>query len=129
MKAQGTKQCGLFWIVGEDRATIAVASERLHRKKAGCRVAGQGADTTTLVTGAKCLRRISHNSHAVASRNLIDAVVIRRVAEQINGNNHARHETEALSFGDARLEAGRVRSEEQTSELQSLIRNSYAVFC
>src|SRR3546814_6080407 len=31
--------------------------------------------------------------------------------------------------GTARNESGRERSEENTSELQSLMRNSYAVFC
>src|SRR3546814_3623259 len=52
-----------------------------------------------------------------------------------------RHETatvlvllDHVAFGDGDLELGRladldVRSEEHTSELQSLMRNSYAVFC
>src|SRR3546814_5516487 len=39
-------------------------------------------------------------------------------------------EDDAVFFGVAdRLGADRLRSEEHTSELQSLMRNSYAVFC
>src|SRR3546814_7560093 len=35
----------------------------------------------------------------------------------------------ALTFADGRFHGGSVRSEEHTSELQSLMRISYAVFC
>src|SRR3546814_4700640 len=44
----------------------------------------------------------------------------------------ARHETDVLAVGlcrDAKTETIRERSEEHTSELQSLMRSSYAVFC
>src|SRR3546814_1633569 len=37
--------------------------------------------------------------------------------------------TEAFRLGEASLLAPLERSEEHTSELQSLMRNSYAVFC
>src|SRR3546814_5780045 len=39
-----------------------------------------------------------------------------------------RHPTPRI-FGDERIVSGEPRSEEHTSELQSLMRTSYAVFC
>src|SRR3546814_10230227 len=52
----------------------------------------------------------------------------RRVGTRLAGlPGHARHPAQvAVTTGD---EHGTARSEEHTSELQSLMRNSYAVFC
>src|SRR3546814_4642531 len=45
------------------------------------------------------------------------------------GGPRARHGFERVDGGRRRLPGRRVRSEEHTSELQSLMRISYAVFC
>src|SRR3546814_10134958 len=44
--------------------------------------------------------------------------------KRLDGHRHAR-----AYFGIIRLEMGGARSEEHTSELQSLMRTSYAVYC
>src|SRR3546814_8500014 len=49
------------------------------------------------------------------------------VALQGVGNHRIRHF--AIEQPRAKAQAGAGRSEEHTSELQSLMRNSYAVFC
>src|SRR3546814_7143617 len=41
----------------------------------------------------------------------------------------ARHIARCAALGQRRLDLGATRSEEHTSELQSLMRTSYAVFC
>src|SRR3546814_4388104 len=65
-----------------------------------------------------------------------DAVVRRRLAQKMDMLASARAETEQpsakvlLAWYDAHPERfADERSEEHTSELQSLMRNSYAVFC
>src|SRR3546814_8999945 len=46
-------------------------------------------------------------------------------------DGHVGHSLDGVGRGDGRLDLGgeRLRSEEHTSELQSLMRTSYAVFC
>src|SRR3546814_6788640 len=39
------------------------------------------------------------------------------------------HDHKVILVGDASMSPHEIRSEEHTSELQSLMRNSYAVFC
>src|SRR3546814_6600315 len=52
------------------------------------------------------------------------------IGEGDDARTLATHEMGVLGGGDTlRLQAGKDRSEEHTSELQSLIRISYAVFC
>src|SRR3546814_1105560 len=57
---------------------------------------------------------------------LIDALIAHGARDLTVINNNAGNGETGLA---ALLKAGRVRSEEHTSELQSLMRNSYAVFC
>src|SRR3546814_6347468 len=46
-----------------------------------------------------------------------------------NARSHFTHQTEPPDMGQTLLERTALRSEEHTSELQSLMRISYAVFC
>src|SRR3546814_1894655 len=66
---------------------------------------------------ARCGRGLSGNNIAAVTRD--DHLLVRR---------HHPDRNAALGRGDQRF-AGPVRSEEHTSELQSLMRISYAVFC
>src|SRR3546814_10820431 len=76
------------------------------------------------VLADRCRRRV-HQPHVLdlelaAQRELEPAVEVVDVAAQATGG---------FAFGDQRLAARVDRSEEHTSELQSLMRISYAVFC
>src|SRR3546814_5172290 len=73
------------------------------------------AATTT--PGPPISRRAAHPTSA-HSRNL-----------QVTGNAAPGPLSERLPSTDARTRSARSRSEEHTSELQSLMRISYAVFC
>src|SRR3546814_3635287 len=72
-------------------------------------------------------QHIRHRRHDGDWREVLDGVV-RQVGEQpwVDGmrGHRAHHQRIAVGFG-----LGRQRSEEHTSELQSLMRISYAVFC
>src|SRR3546814_1717194 len=86
-------------------------------------------------------RRIDHAAHRRDARSdRAGGGPFRRVLEGTDvGNVGSGRADETLVFGvdeadrpveaDARAGAGEVRSEEHTSELQSLMRISYAVFC
>src|SRR3546814_10084270 len=67
---------------------------------------------------------ISHAADEVGDAE--QPVVARRT-----GHRRLRHQPpqSPLARRDVRLAAGPLRSDEHTSELQSLMRNSYAVFC
>src|SRR3546814_3099641 len=54
---------------------------------------------------------------------------VRRTADGAEAACGARHRGARRGNAAARLRPARGRSEEHTSELQSLMRNSYAVFC
>jgi hypothetical protein len=47
-------------VVDEDGAAIAIAAQRLGRKETGRRDVAKGADRTSLVAGAKALRRVDN---------------------------------------------------------------------
>src|SRR3546814_4683938 len=49
--------------------------------------------------------------------------------QETAGTSNGKPGALGLAFEDKRLTRTRSRSEEHTSELQSLMRNSYAVFC
>src|SRR3546814_9574108 len=66
-----------------------------------------------------------------AFREVSDALAQRgRIGDQIRAQTtRAEAAGVAARLSDARFRSGVDRSEEHTSELQSLMRNSYAVFC
>src|SRR3546814_7401438 len=66
------------------------------------------------VRGRRCLRQLDHEAGAATL-----AILVPEVATGIGDN----------LFGQRQAEAAGNRSEEHTSELQSLMRISYAVFC
>src|SRR3546814_1586856 len=85
---------------------------RLHSRESGND--GTGAKASRSPPSRECERR------ATASRSAIEPAQRRR-------ERFAHHPQEQRAH--AGVEAVRVRSEEHTSELQSLMRISYAVFC
>src|SRR3546814_4947189 len=93
-----------------DVGVFAVVEQPAHHRHHG-RDAGAGGDEEIL------LRRIVHEAEQTAGPVGGDAIADLQVVEQPAG-------AEAV-----RLRLHRYRSEEHTSELQSLMRISYAVFC
>src|SRR3546814_5960024 len=68
------------------------------------------------------------------SRGLAHGLVVPEVAaldpvDPAAGAAHHQHPAHAADLGKRRVDVGLQRSEEHTSELQSLMRISYAVFC
>src|SRR3546814_1242417 len=57
------------------------------------------------------------------------AVALDIFGEDVGGDAHQRNRQDETDNENARMVAGGARSEEHTSELQSLMRISYAVFC
>src|SRR3546814_2926479 len=107
-----------------------------ERFRAGCSIGAgigglPGIESESIVLHEKGPSRVS--PHFVHGRliNLISGQV--SIKYGLMGPNHAvvtACSTGAHSIGDAaRMIAMDDRSEEHTSELQSLMRNSYAVFC
>src|SRR3546814_3824259 len=82
------------------------------------------ADIDRVTPAAKAVRLLDHrNAHAVTGKP---------VRGSRPGNTGARDEDVFYHFDfpmNIRTPTYRRRSEENTSELQSLMRNSYAVFC
>src|SRR3546814_2061379 len=83
----------------------------------------------------KCVPRLARVTHADAVfSNGIEDALARDAADALAGEPACERQTvgDILDREDAclrRLEVEVVRSEEHTSELQSLMRISYAVFC
>src|SRR3546814_3141661 len=76
---------------------------------------------TTLFRSSDRRRGLFMNMSKNADAVQDDAVLLRIFAE-----DGSRHVQDPLTINKAK---GCIRSEEHTSELQSLMRNSYAVFC
>src|SRR3546814_8436424 len=71
----------------------------------------------------------SHPNQGVASGPQLWASTVRDAPAGRSGRGHRRHLQECRDADDDRADDGKGRSEEHTSELQSLMRISYAVFC
>src|SRR3546814_3509032 len=67
------------------------------------------------------------DARAGAAEDVLLQDVLRRAADVV-GRDLA-DEARDIDAGRAGLDAGRVRSEEHTSELKSIMRSSYAVLC
>ena len=66
MDAAGLHDLGLAVIIGEHRAAVAIAAERLCRKETGAGNLGKLADRNAVVACAKALRRIVDDPQALA---------------------------------------------------------------
>src|SRR3546814_8026794 len=87
-----------------------------------------GNKTSTIISSSRCLRG---GRKSISVRIMRFRVRYRRAAVSSPGNFDGDADFEILPrpvHGDSRRPEG-VRSEEHTSELQSLMRISYAVFC
>src|SRR3546814_10541854 len=72
-------------------------------------------------------RKVYSFWRAATSRYRTEAM---QLLEQVGMHEQADRACSELAYGDVkRVELAMSRSEEHTSELQSLMRNSYAVFC
>src|SRR3546814_9509194 len=79
-----------------------------------------------LVEGAMGVRHAELFGHDERLHRRQDMPKLRQAAHAAKGARRRRPEAERLA---AEGDIGLRRSEEHTSELQSLMRNSYAVFC
>ncbi len=94
--AQAQQRFGEFVVVGEHRAAVAVAAERLGREKAGGGGVTEGAERAAFIGATEALRGVVEHEQIGGLDDLRDRVVIRRQAEQIDRNDGLRLETEAL---------------------------------
>ena len=76
-----------FGIVGEDRAAVAEAAERLGREKAGRGGKAEGAEPTALVARAKTLCRVIEHEQAFGFGDRADGVMVGALPEQIDRND------------------------------------------
>ena len=97
-----------FGIVGEDRAAVAEAAERLGREEAGRGRKAERAETAALVARAKGLRRVVEHEQALGRRDRADRVMVGALPEQIDRNHRDRLEAEPLRRGDAALQRSRI---------------------
>ncbi len=97
---------GKLVIVGEDRAAIAIAAERLGREEAGRGGKPEGAELAALVAGAKALRGIIEHEQSLGLRDRADGVVVGALPEQIDQNHAARLQPALPGGRDAALERG-----------------------
>ena len=100
---------GEFGVVGEYRAAVAEAAERLGREKAGRGGKAEGAEPAALVAGAKTLRGVIEHEHALGFGDRGDGIVVGALPEQIDRNHRSRLEAALLGGRDAALERSRHR--------------------
>ena len=84
-------------VVGQHRAAVAVAAERLRRKEAGGGGAAESAERAALVSRTEALRGVVEHEQAGVFCHGGYSVVIGRQAEQIDRNDGLRRE--ARLFG------------------------------
>src|SRR3546814_6767530 len=82
---------------------------------------GQGARTSRMLAGLRAEGQVIPALMGMVVKELLTVATLARV--QARGGNMA------AEFRAQRVWDSKQRSEEHTSELQSLMRNSYAVFC
>src|SRR3546814_5463261 len=73
--------------------------------------------------------KISAGEEEIATTNLDIAKSVLFPSLELTGGASGRSTNSDLTFFDGREQNRKNRSEEHTSELQSLIRNSYSIFC
>jgi hypothetical protein len=77
-------------IVGEDRAAVAIAAERLRRKEARRGRGAEGPELVAAIGRAEALRRVVEDCQIVFLGNCRDRFMIGRQAEQIDRNDRTR---------------------------------------
>ncbi len=87
MLAQRAQECRGLRIGGEDGAPIPVAAERLGGKEAGGRDMAEGAHLAIAAAGAEALGRVRDDRKTMAGRGGIEAGVVRRQAEKVDGHD------------------------------------------
>src|SRR4051794_39848493 len=102
---------GELRILAEDRPAVAVATERLCRKKARRRDLADGADIAAAIRGAEALGGVAQHPQALAGADRLDVVVIRRLAEKVDGDDARGPEIHPPRGRHRKLEARRVEVE------------------
>ena len=85
--ANAAQRLGKLGIVGEDRAAVAEAAERLGREEAGRGGKAEGAEPAALVARAKTLRGVIEHEQALGFGDRADGVMVGALPEQIDRNN------------------------------------------
>src|SRR3546814_8581283 len=86
-----------------------------------------GYTTANVARAREVYRQRQHELAAAGEKALADAT--RQYTNVVDGAQRIRALQSAVASGELSVDAARKRSEEHTSELQSLMRISYAVFC
>ena len=92
MEAQRHQQCRMLVAVGQDRAAVAIAAERLGREEAGRDEIADCTGDAALVAGAVALRGIRDQDEAVLLAEGLDRLVVAGLAEEIDGDQGAGRE-------------------------------------
>ena len=101
--------CREFGIVGEDRAAVAEAAERLGREEAGRGRKAEGAEPAALVARAESLRGVVEHEQALGLGDRADRVMVGALPEQVDRDHRLRLEAELLRGRDAALQRSRDR--------------------
>src|SRR3546814_9550493 len=103
-----------------------VCSSDLRSKPTSCRIAAGPSGVSRTTLRLRTLRRVIGPSSPQPPEARIEQVA-QAVAQEVQPEYRC-HDGEPRKDGELRGEIHESRSEEHTSELQSLMRNSYAVF-
>ena len=109
--ANAAQRLGKLVIVGEDRAAVAEAAERLCREKAGRGGKAEGAEPAALVARAKALRGVIEHEQAFGLRDRGDRVMVGALSEQVDRDHRDRLEAALLRGRDAALQRGCIHVE------------------
>ena len=108
VRAERTQQLRSFAIGGEDRAPVAIATQRLRGEKARGGDGPEIADATVAQAGTETLRRIRDHDQIMRGRGLLDGRIVRRKAEEIDRHDRARAIAPRLGHPGGGCHAARV---------------------
>ena len=111
MHADAAQRLGKLGIVGEDRAAIAEAAERLGRKEAGRGRKPEGAELAALVARAKALRGVVEHEQAFGLGDGGDRIMVGALPEQVDRDHADRLEAGLPRGRDAALQRRRIHVE------------------
>ena len=109
---------GALVVIGQQRAAVAIGTERLGGKEAGCRCGRQRADRAVAKLGAIALRCIRDQEQGVPPTQLVQRAVVRRLAEKVDGDYGPRQQFAlACDLAHATVQVGRVDVESTRVDL------------
>ena len=105
MIAQREQAERLVVVIGEDGAAVAIAAERLGGIEARRRISSKRTDLAPSEARAEALGRVADHEHAVRLGDLVDGIVVRRLAVEIDRDHATRLKSAFLRLADRGFEA------------------------